>query len=147
MKFKPWKKQWWLERALRSEVSKMQEAKAGPLATFWQLLQGWKSIIVLVLLVLEELFPAFPGFKHLGLVLAVLGWSDVAPAVDPGAAAAALVTLATVASAVRKAYHQHRAGVPARFLNSIPAPAVDVELLQQAAQMGVKVPSAIGEAP
>lgn len=126
----------------------MQDAKAGPLATAWQFLQGWKSIIVLLILVLEGLFPSFPGFKHVGLLFAVLGWNDVAPAVDPGAVVTALVTLGTVWSAGRKAYKQWRAGVPARFLNSIPVAAVDVPLLQTAVDMGVKVPDKVGgEAP
>ena len=138
MKFRPWSKSWWLEREMRGEVKKMSEAKTGPLATAWQFLQGWKSIIVLLLLVLEGLFPTFPGFKHLGLLLTILGWHDVAPAVDPGNVVAALVTLGTVWSALVKAYKQWRAGVPLRFVNSIPPSAVDVPLLQVAAETNTK---------
>lgn len=117
----------------------MKEAKVGPLASAWQFLQGWKSIIVLIVLVLERFFPMFPGFQYVGLGLSALGWNDVAPAVDPAAAAAALVTLGTVASAGRKAYRQWRAGVPLQYVNSIPPGAVDADLLQTAARVGAKV--------
>lgn len=135
-----WAKRKAIEREVRhmaTEAAKdLAKAQSGPLVVLARFLSGWKSVIVLLLVVAQNVCAAFGitgPFAYLGIAFSAFGWSPSDAAVDPALVTQAVLTLLAVGHALVKAYKDWRLGVPAQFLRSIPGEAIDVRLLKKEA--------------
>lgn len=89
--------------------------------SLWRFLDGWKTFILVPLLMLEAhcQVNACPGpFGYLGAIINGLGWRHVAPAIDPGEVSKWLAVTIALGHKLVKAFRQARRGVPINRLLS-----------------------------
>lgn len=97
-----------------------RKLKGKSMGKIWQALNGWKTWLMAIVMILELVSQGTAYEGPLGYVRSAanaLGWKDLAPAVDPGVTSAAILTLIAVGHKLVKAVRQYRAGVPIGLLH------------------------------
>ncbi len=129
-----------IERGVKymaTEAAKdLAKAQSGPLVVLARFLSGWKSVIVLLLVVAQNVCAAFGitgPFAYLSIAFSAFGWSPSDAAVDPVLVTQAVLTLLAVGHAFAKAWKDYPLGVPPHFHPTIPGEAVDVKQLKREA--------------
>ena len=101
----------------RTVAQKARDAamgKLGPgLLWLWNLLNGWKTLILAVVLITEQLFPGLQGvFHYVDLAIDAVGWHNVVPAIDPTEFVKWVWATLAIGHKIVKAIQQIRQGIP-----------------------------------
>jgi len=129
---------WWITRRLKAWKEAAVTGKlTGGAKAAWDALNGWKSVILTVLLTVQLWCKSAtcPGpldtiVGYADPIIKAIGWNPADAAVAPTAMLAAGLTIFTFGSAVSKAFREYRAGVPLRHLRSTPPEAIDASKLK-----------------
>lgn len=116
-------REWWVGRKVASEARQASEGKMGKSAqVVWQYLSGWKSFIVLAVLIGHQVFPSFQGFGYVDSVIGALGWSTATLPADPAQCVAVGAAALALGHKLWKAAAEIRAGIKLRDLQSTKLP-------------------------
>jgi len=112
-------REWFVGREVAANRRDAEMGKLGPaLKAIWNALDGWKTWIIAVAMALHQVFPGWAAWGYFDAVANAIGWSSVAPAVDPGQLAAAALFLVATGHRLWKAVRAYRAGVPLADIHS-----------------------------
>jgi hypothetical protein len=115
--------EWFFGRKVKSEAEKAERGDMGKAAqTAWAYLSGWKSFIVLAVLIGHQVFPGFQGFGYVDAVINALGWQTATLPADPAQCVAVGSAVLALGHKLWKAAAEIKAGVRLRDLQSTKLP-------------------------